>query len=100
MRFRPDTGSTDEIRSIPGKGGFDITDLAQDLNLDRPVAIEDYLPAEFALCDSEDMVRPVSDKTRRDEGEDHGARQCEGSAVLSQEILPWDGVCHLPAAIS
>jgi serine/threonine protein kinase len=53
-----------EIRSVLGKGGFGITYLAQDLNLDRPVAIKEYLPAEFALRDSEDTVHPVSEKTK------------------------------------
>lgn len=53
-----------EIRSVLGRGGFGITYLAQDLNLDRPVAIKEYLPAEFALRDSEDTVHPLSDKTK------------------------------------
>lgn len=33
-----------EIMSIPGQGGFGITYLAKDINLDRKVAIKEYLP--------------------------------------------------------
>ena len=53
-----------QIESILGKGGFGITYLARDLNLDKQVAIKEYLPGEFALRESDDSVRPLSDKTR------------------------------------
>ncbi|MCG8316902.1 MAG: protein kinase [Pseudomonadales bacterium] len=52
-----------EIRSVLGKGGFGITYLAHDLNLDRPVAIKEYLPTEFAIRESDHTVHPLSDKT-------------------------------------
>ena len=36
------------IERVLGQGGFGITYLAQDTNLDHPVAIKEYLPVEFA----------------------------------------------------
>ena len=38
-----------EIQRVLGQGGFGITYLARDCNLDQTVAIKEYLPAEFAV---------------------------------------------------
>ncbi len=44
-----------------GRGGFGITYLARDNNLDHPVAIKEYLPSDFAGRNPEDStVRPLS----------------------------------------
>jgi len=37
-----------ELQSVLGRGGYGITYLALDKNLDRQVAIKEYLPTEFA----------------------------------------------------
>jgi len=48
------------IREVLGQGGFGITYLAQDTNLDQPVAIKEYLPVEMAVRDNDSSVHPVS----------------------------------------
>jgi TPR repeat protein len=49
-----------EISDILGLGGFGITYLAHDLNLDHQVAIKEYLPVELSTRDSAGNVQPVS----------------------------------------
>ncbi|MEM7207851.1 MAG: protein kinase [Pseudomonadota bacterium] len=49
-----------EIKSILGQGGFGITYLARDTNLDQMVAIKEYLPTEFSTRDVENTVQPIS----------------------------------------
>ena len=49
---------------ILGQGGFGITYLAYDSNLDEDVAIKEYLPIELAVREGDYSVHPVS--------EDHG----------------------------
>ena len=51
-----------EIESILGHGGFGITYLALDTNLNHKVAIKEYLPLQFAARDSSGEVKPVSNK--------------------------------------
>ena len=46
------------IVSVLGKGGFGITYLAQDINLNKAVAIKEFLPTEFATRDSDYSVHP------------------------------------------
>jgi len=53
-----------EIKEILGQGGFGITYLAHDVNLERDVAIKEYLPIEMAVREGDFSVHPVS--------EDHG----------------------------
>jgi TPR repeat protein len=49
-----------EITDILGAGGFGITYLAQDLNLEHEVAIKEYLPAELIMRDENGDVQPLS----------------------------------------
>ncbi|MEO5365956.1 MAG: bifunctional serine/threonine-protein kinase/formylglycine-generating enzyme family protein [Magnetococcus sp. WYHC-3] len=51
-----------EILRVLGKGGFGITYLARDTNLDQLVAIKEYLPAQFAVRGADMSVQAVSDK--------------------------------------
>jgi len=51
-----------EIISILGQGGFGITYLARDTNLDRLFAIKEYLPTEFSTRDKASTVQPISEK--------------------------------------
>lgn len=54
-----------QIKSVLGKpGGFGITYLAKDTNLDQFVAVKEYLPTEFAIREGRSTVciRSVSDK--------------------------------------
>lgn len=48
-----------EIQSVLGRGGFGITYLARDTNLNRPVAIKEYLPVDIAHRDQTDSVQPL-----------------------------------------
>ena len=48
------------IREILGQGGFGITYLADDANLNQPVAIKEYLPVELAVREDAISVHPVS----------------------------------------
>ena len=49
-----------EIKEILGQGGFGITYLALDLNLDHEVAIKEYLPVELSARDETGSVQPVT----------------------------------------
>ncbi len=50
-----------EIRAVVGQGGFGITYLAKDANLDHLVAIKEYLPTNLAVRSGESTVRPASE---------------------------------------
>ncbi len=50
-----------EIKEILGQGGFGITYLAYDCNLDKYVAIKEYLPVELAVRDEDSSVHPASE---------------------------------------
>ncbi len=49
-----------EIDSILGQGGFGITYLARDTNLDQPVAIKEFLPSDLAARTEDSTVHPLS----------------------------------------
>ncbi len=49
-----------ELKSVIGRGGYGITYLALDKNLDRMVAIKEYLPTDFAARESDDTVKPIT----------------------------------------
>ena len=50
-----------EIKEILGQGGFGITYLAYDPNLDKNVAIKEYLPIEIAVREGNFSVHPVTE---------------------------------------
>ena len=52
-----------ELKSVIGRGGYGITYLAHDNNLDQPVAIKEYLPVDFATRQKDDTVHPMSGET-------------------------------------
>ncbi|MFT5426802.1 MAG: serine/threonine protein kinase [Gammaproteobacteria bacterium] len=49
------------IIKILGQGGFGITYLAHDTNLDQQVAIKEYLPNDLAVRDQDISVHPLSE---------------------------------------
>ena len=55
-----------EIRSILGEGGFGLTYLAHDLNLDKFFAIKEYLPADLAVRRGDNSVVPKSSVSETD----------------------------------
>lgn len=50
-----------EIHGILGRGGFGITYLALDTNLNHEVAIKEFLPTDLAMRASDSSIHPISD---------------------------------------
>lgn len=50
-----------EIKKILGQGGFGITYLAHDTNLDEEVAIKEFLPIELAMREGDFSIHPLSE---------------------------------------
>jgi len=50
------------VEGVLGQGAFGITYLAHDINLDRQVAIKEYLPAQFAVRNNDRSVGPTTDQ--------------------------------------
>ena len=65
------------IERVLGQGGFGITYLARDTNLDQPVAINEYLPV--------DVATRMGDSTRRSRTEDLRDRYRWGLERFIQE---------------
>ncbi|SEH04887.1 serine/threonine protein kinase [Candidatus Venteria ishoeyi] len=53
-----------KIKSVLGQGGFGITYLAEDINLQIDVAIKEYLPSDLATREKDYTVQP---KTQQDD---------------------------------
>ncbi len=54
------------IERVLGQGAFGITYLAHDVNLDRQVAIKEYLPGQFSVRDTDLTVRPTTNEQKED----------------------------------
>lgn len=54
------------IDRVLGQGAFGITYLAHDVNLDRPVAIKEYLPSQLCMREASLSVHPLSEEHRED----------------------------------
>ena len=52
------------IEAMLGAGGFGLTYLAHDVNLNTKVAIKEYLPADFAVRSEDQSVQPKSDSAK------------------------------------
>ncbi len=55
-----------KIENVLGQGAFGITYLAHDVNLDRQVAIKEYLPDQFAVRNKDLTIRPANDALKED----------------------------------
>jgi serine/threonine protein kinase len=54
------------IERVLGQGAFGITYLAHDINLDREVAIKEYLPGQFSTRDDNLTVKPTTAEQKDD----------------------------------
>ncbi|MBM2830686.1 MAG: Protein kinase protein, partial [Gammaproteobacteria bacterium] len=54
------------MERVLGQGAFGITYLAHDVNLDRQVAIKEYLPGQFSSRNSDLTVQPTTNEQKED----------------------------------
>ena len=54
------------IQSVLGQGAFGITYLAHDINLDRLVAIKEYMPGQFSMRVDNETIEPISGDMQND----------------------------------
>ena len=54
------------IEKVLGRGGFGVTYLATDTNLDHQVAIKEYMPGWAVARQEDNSLVPISDDARRD----------------------------------
>ncbi len=52
------------IERVLGQGAFGITYLAHDINLDRQVAIKEYMPSQLSMRENSQSVQPLSEEHR------------------------------------
>ena len=55
-----------QIEKVLGQGAFGITYLARDVNLDREVAIKEYMPTQLCMRAEDLSIQPLSDKHKED----------------------------------
>ena len=55
-----------QIERVLGHGAFGITYLAHDINLDRQVAIKEYMPSSLCMRADDLSIQPLSDKHQED----------------------------------
>src|SRR4030095_10437118 len=77
-----------QILSILGHGGFGITYLARDSQLDREVAIKEYLPAALAVRQDGSSVLPRSTEVADDFGWGRGRFIEEGRTLANLHEAP------------
>src|SRR5436190_13785697 len=77
-----------QIVSVLGQGGFGITYRARDIQLDREVAIKEYLPSALAVREHETTVVPRSTKMAEDFGWGRERFVTEGRTLASLHRVP------------
>jgi serine/threonine protein kinase/peptidoglycan hydrolase-like protein with peptidoglycan-binding domain len=77
-----------EIVSVLGQGGFGITYRARDVQLDREVAIKEYLPSALAIRAQDSTVLPRSTKMADDFGWGRERFVTEGRTLASLHRVP------------
>ena len=77
-----------EVLSVLGQGGFGITYRARDVQLDREVAIKEYLPTALAVRQNGVTVMPRSTKMAEDFTWGRDRFVAEGVTTPLLEVLP------------
>ena len=55
-----------KIEKVLGQGAFGITYLARDINLDRQVAIKEFMPGQVSYRDKDHSIQPINDDHKYD----------------------------------